>query len=77
MSVRRVGSKGELFLPKEIREKLGLKPNMKIIYRVEGGRLLVEPVHSLEDMLREPQQVQITLKEFRDFRRKLSQEAES
>ena len=33
----RVGSKGELFPPKEIRERLGLKPHTKVIYRVEEG----------------------------------------
>ncbi|RLE63604.1 MAG: AbrB/MazE/SpoVT family DNA-binding domain-containing protein [Thermoprotei archaeon] len=72
----RVGSKGELFPPKKIREKLGLKPHMKVIYRVEGGRLLVEPIPSLEDVLEEPPAVEITLEEFHRFRRELSRKAE-
>jgi len=73
----RVGSKGELFPPKEIREKLGLKPNTKVIYRVEEGRLIVEPIPSLEEVLKESPEVEITLEEFYEFRRKLSQRAES
>jgi len=73
----RVGSKGELFPPKEIREKLGLKPHTKVIYRVEEGRLIVEPIPSLEEVLKEPPEVEITLEEFYEFRRKLSQRAES
>ena len=73
----RVGSKGELFLPKEIRGKLGLRPHSKVIYRVEGGRLIVEPIPSLEDVLREPPSVEITLEEFHSFRRELSRRAES
>lgn len=77
MSTGRVGSKGELFLPKEIRERLGLRPNTKVMYKVEGGRLLVERIPSLEDVLKEPQQVEVTLKEFHISRRKLSREAES
>jgi len=77
MHISRVGSKGELFPPKEIREKLGLKPNTKVIYRVEGGRLLVEPVPRLEEVMKEPPVVEITLEEFGAFRRNLSREAES
>lgn len=74
--VGRVGSKGELFPPKKIREALGLKPHMKVVYRVERGRLVVEPVPSLEDVLKEPTAVEITVEEFYEFRRKLSREAE-
>jgi len=77
MSKSRVGSKGELFPPKEIRRRLGLNPHVKVIYRVEGGRLLVEPVPSLEEVLEEPPSVEITLEEFHGFRRELSLEAES
>ncbi|MFQ6074805.1 MAG: hypothetical protein ACE5Z5_01540 [Candidatus Bathyarchaeia archaeon] len=50
---------------------------MKVIYKVEGGRLLVEPVPSLEKVLKEPPSVEITLEEFHGFRRELSREAES
>ena len=73
----RVGSKGELFPPKEIREELGLRPHLKVIYRVEDGRLIVEPIPSLEDVLREPPSVEITLEEFHSFRREISGRAET
>ena len=77
MSKSRVGSKGELFPPKEIREKLGLRPHVKVIYKIEEGRLVVEPVPNLEDVLKEPSFVEITLEEFHGFRRELSRKAES
>jgi AbrB family looped-hinge helix DNA binding protein len=77
MSKSRVGSKGELFPPKEIREKLGLRANVKVIYKVEEGRLVVEPVPNLEDVLREPSSVEITLEKFHGFRRELSRKAEA
>jgi len=77
MSKSRVGSKGELFPPKEIRRRLGLKPHVKIIYKIEDGRLLVEPVPSLEEILKEPSLVEVTLEECREFRRDLSRKAES
>ncbi|MBS7653448.1 MAG: AbrB/MazE/SpoVT family DNA-binding domain-containing protein [Candidatus Bathyarchaeia archaeon] len=72
----RVGSKGELFPPKEIREKLGLHAHKKVLYRVEDRRLIVEPVPSLEEMLREPPHVEVTIEEFHKLRRELSQKAE-
>jgi len=77
MSKSRVGSKGELFPPKEMRRRLGLKPHVKVIYKIEGGRLLVEPVPSLEEVLKEPPSIEITLEEFHGFRRELSREAEA
>ncbi len=78
MSVEgRVGSKGELFPPKSIREKLGLKPHMKVIYRVENGRLIVEPIPTLEDVLEKPPEIEISLEDFHRFRKELSKEAES
>jgi bifunctional DNA-binding transcriptional regulator/antitoxin component of YhaV-PrlF toxin-antitoxin module len=77
MSKGRVGSKGELFPPKEIRERLGLRPRVKVLYRVEGGRLLVEPIPSLEEVLKEPPSVEIALEELHSFRRELSRKAES
>lgn len=77
MAESRVGSKGELFPPKKIREKLGLKPRSKVIYRIEEGKLIVEPIPTLEDVLKEPTLIEITLNEFRNFRRELSRKAES
>lgn len=77
MSKSRVGSKGELFPPKEIREKLGLHAHVKVIYKIEEGRLIVEPVPNLEDVLKEPPSVEITLEEFHGFRKELSRKAES
>jgi AbrB family looped-hinge helix DNA binding protein len=77
MEKSRVGSKGELFPPKEIREKLGLHAHKKVIYKVEGGRLIVEPVPSLEEVLKETPSVEITLEEFHKHRKELSKKAES
>ncbi|MBS7620676.1 AbrB/MazE/SpoVT family DNA-binding domain-containing protein [Candidatus Bathyarchaeota archaeon] len=77
MSKNRVGSKGELFPPKEIREKLGLHPYKRVLYKVEDGRLIVEPIPSLEEVSKEPPIIEITLQEFHKFRKELSQKAET
>lgn len=77
MQESRVGSKGELFPPKEIREKLGLRACTKIIYKIESGRLVVEPVPSLKEVLQRKPIVEITLDEFHRFRKELSKKAEA
>ena len=77
MEKSRVGSKGELFPPKKIREKLGLRVHTKVIYRIEKGRPIVEPVTSLEEVLSEPPSVETTLEELHKLRKQLSQQAES
>jgi AbrB family looped-hinge helix DNA binding protein len=77
MEKNRVGSKGELFPPKRIRETLGLRPNTRVIYKIEEGRLVVEPVPRLEEVLRDAPSVEVTLEEFHKFRKELSKKAES
>ena len=77
MRLSRVGSKGELFTPKEMREKLGLRAHVRVIYNIEDGRLVVETVPSLEEVLKEPASVEIALEEFHNHRRILSRKAES
>ncbi len=47
MGVYQVSSKGELFPPKE---KLKLYPRKRVIYRIEDGKLLVEPIPSIEEL---------------------------
>jgi AbrB family looped-hinge helix DNA binding protein len=77
ISESRVGSKGELFPNKEIRERLGLKPNTKVIYRVKDGTLIVEPIPAIEDLLDEPPLVVASLEELREERRELATKAET
>lgn len=50
----KVGSKGELFLPKNIREKLGLKPGDKLLLKVSDNGLIIQKVPDLLEMLELP-----------------------
>jgi AbrB family looped-hinge helix DNA binding protein len=77
MRESRVGSKGELFPPKDVREKLGLKACSKVIFTVEAGRLIVEPVPTLKEAISLGTPVEITLEEFHKQRRDLSRQAET
>ncbi|PSN85253.1 hypothetical protein B9Q11_02285 [Candidatus Marsarchaeota G2 archaeon ECH_B_SAG-F08] len=67
-----VGSKNELYPPKKIREKLGLKPGQKVKFRVEGDKLVVERVPSVEELLEQEPLVKITLEEQLRERHRLS-----
>jgi len=67
-----VGSKEELYPPKRIRRALGLRPGMKVKYTLEGRKLVVEPIPSLDDLLKMEPTVEISLKEVHDHRRELS-----
>jgi bifunctional DNA-binding transcriptional regulator/antitoxin component of YhaV-PrlF toxin-antitoxin module len=76
MQQSRVGSKGELFPSKEIREKLKLNAHTKIIYTIEAGRLIVEPIPSVKEVLEEKPSVEISFEEFHKQRKDLSTKAE-
>jgi len=77
MQESRVGSKGELFPPKELRRRLGLRAHTKVIYKIESGRLVVEPVPTLEEVLKESLPVETTLEEFHKHRKELSRKVET
>lgn len=66
-----------MFPPKEIRKKLGLHAHTKVIYKVEEGRLIIEPVPTLEEVLSETPSVEITVEEFHKARKDLSKKAEA
>ena len=48
----RVGSRGEIYTTKELREKVGIKRNSRVKAIVEDGRLIIEPVPTIEEMIR-------------------------
>jgi len=73
----RVGSKGELFPPKKIRLKLGLKPKTRVIYRIREGVLVVEPIPQLEDVLKQSSALEVSIDELHDLRKELSKKAEA
>ena len=73
----RVGSKGELFPPKELRERLGLHPHTPVIYTIKDGKLIVEPIISVKELLKKSPEKEISLKDFQEFRRELWKRIES
>ena len=59
-----VGSKNELFPPKEVREALGLERGKKVLYLLKGKELVVRVVPSFEEALKQPKFAETTVEEF-------------
>lgn len=48
---QKVGAKGQVVIPKELREQVGLHPGTEVSFALDGGRVVVsavEPRESLE-----------------------------
>lgn len=74
--ILKVGSKGEIFPPKEIREKLDLVSNQPILLVLHRNNLIIRKLHSLDEILQQPAKVTISSQAWKEFRRRLSEEAE-
>ncbi|MBE8538701.1 AbrB/MazE/SpoVT family DNA-binding domain-containing protein [Geoglobus acetivorans] len=44
MLTSKLSKKGQVVIPKEIREKLRIKPGDVVVFREEGGRVYIETV---------------------------------
>ena len=71
-----VGSKEEIYPPKAVRRALGLKPGMKVRFRVEGHRLVVEPIPTVRELMEMEPMTTVTLDELKEDRKELSRRLE-
>ncbi|MHA1730620.1 MAG: AbrB/MazE/SpoVT family DNA-binding domain-containing protein [Promethearchaeota archaeon] len=74
--VVKVGSKGEIFPPKPLREELGLTGGQPVILSVEGDTLVVRKLHSLEEILKRGTKVKVSYHAMKEARRELNREFE-
>ena len=51
--VATLSTKGQLVIPADVREALGIGPGTKVILTVEGGRIVLQPVTErlIDDMM--------------------------
>ncbi len=61
----RVGQKGELFLPKEVREEAGMKPGDQVVYKADRGR--IEVVKILREAFSRRKIAKISFEEFENM----------
>lgn len=69
--VLRVGKKGEIYTTSDIRAKMGIKEGGSVIAYIEGDKLVIRPLESLEEKIMKP-----LLKLAPDYAERLSEEAQ-
>jgi AbrB family looped-hinge helix DNA binding protein len=65
--ILKVGSKGEIFPPKEIRTATGLEPGQKILLQVHGKRIIIQKIESAEEILNRPAKAKISYHVLQDL----------
>jgi bifunctional DNA-binding transcriptional regulator/antitoxin component of YhaV-PrlF toxin-antitoxin module len=68
----KIGSKGELFPPKEIREKLGLNPDQVVIATIVGNKMIVRKLKSPLETLKEAPRGKISIQALQQLRKSLN-----
>jgi len=63
----RVGQKGELFPPKEVREEAGLKLGDHVVYKADHGRIEVVKIPGLREAFSRKRIAKITFEEFENM----------
>jgi len=72
--VVKVGSKGEIFPPKEIRNFLGLVPDQSIILSVVQDKLIIRKVASFQEILDQPAKVKISKQAWKKLKKEFNEE---
>lgn len=75
--ILKIGSKGEIFPPKKIREKLGFEPNQPILLYIHQDQLIVRKLHSIEGILNVPPKTKISYHAWKQFKDELIGDYES
>lgn len=74
--ILKIGSKGEIFPPKVIRERLGFEPNQPILLFVHQDQLIVRKIYSIEEILNVPPKTKISYHAWKQFKEDLIEDYE-
>ncbi|GAH14011.1 unnamed protein product [marine sediment metagenome] len=73
MNIGKLSKKGQIVIPKEIREKFGIKPGDAVIFKIQGEKVILERIQEkMSDILINSEPIEKSL----DFQRKLRDEWE-
>lgn len=73
MNVGKMSKKGQIVIPKEIRERFGIKPGDAVIFKIQGDKVIIEKIQEkMSDILKNSKPVENSLK----FQKKLRDEWE-
>jgi bifunctional DNA-binding transcriptional regulator/antitoxin component of YhaV-PrlF toxin-antitoxin module len=68
----KIGLKGELCMPIEIQDRLGLKPDQNVLATVMGNKLIIRKLVSPLETLKEPPKGKISVQALQQLRRELN-----
>ena len=74
--VLKIGSKGEIFPPKEIRKRLGFEPNQPILLYIHHDQLIIRKIHSIEEILNTSPKTKISYHAWKQFKDGLTKDYE-
>ena len=74
--ILKIGSKGEIFPPKVIRERLGFEPNQPILLFVHQDQLIIRKIYSIEEILNVPPKTKISYHALKQFKEDLIEDYE-
>ncbi len=66
-AIGKIGRKGELYPPKEIREAVKLKPGDKVLYIAKQNKIEVIPLKTFKEALEDKPLVKISINEFEEL----------
>ncbi len=73
MNIGKLSKKGQIVIPKEIREKFGIKPGDAVIFKIQGDKVILEKIQEkISDILKDSEPIEESL----EFQRKLRDEWE-
>ncbi|TXT64503.1 MAG: putative Transcriptional regulator, AbrB family [Promethearchaeota archaeon] len=73
MNVGKMSKKGQIVIPKEIRERFGIMPGDAVIFKIKGDKIIIEKIdQKMSDILIESQPVEDSI----EFQKKLREDWE-
>ncbi len=73
MNIGKLSKKGQIVIPKEIRERFGIKPGDAVIFKIKGDKVILEKIQEkISDILKDSEPIEESL----EFQRKLRDEWE-
>ena len=71
--IGKIGKKGEIYIPKRVRELANLNPGDEVLVEVRGKELIIRKKESVIDVLMEEAVSKVSVEELREIRVKLSE----
>jgi len=73
MNVGKMSKKGQIVIPKEIRQKFGIKPGDAVIFKIQGNKVIIEKIQEkMSEILKNSNPVESSI----EFQKKLRDEWE-